>query len=213
MNGYEAPQDETRRESGGLIEGVAVALVADNKDPEGLGRVKVSYPWHSNPAQSYWARIAVPMAGKGRGTVFYPEVGDEVLVVFERKDMRFPYVLGGLWNGKDKPPEANADGKNDIRVVKTRKGHTLLFDDNDSKGRIELRLNDGKKLSIDDDGITLDDGAGNSLSIDSKGGAVAMQAASSLTLKAPSISVESTGTLTLKGTATVTVQGGMVNIN
>ena len=57
----------------------------------------------------------MPMAGKERGLVLIPEVGDEVLVAFEREDLRFPYVLGALWNGKDKPPLANDDGKNDKR--------------------------------------------------------------------------------------------------
>lgn len=213
MSGPTAAPSETSLEAGGFVKGVAVALVTQNKDPDGLGRVKVRYPWHSQPTESYWARIAVPMAGNNRGAEFLPEVGDEVLVAFEREDPRFPYVLGGLWNGKDKPPETNANGQNDIRVIKTRKGHTLLFDDNTSKGRIELKLNDGKKLVIDDDGIKLDDGAGNSLAIDSKGGSMTVQAATKLTLKAPSIVVESSGTLTLKATATVTLQGAMININ
>jgi uncharacterized protein involved in type VI secretion and phage assembly len=211
--GQDGATSETTHEAGGFVKGVAIAVVTQNKDPDGLCRVKVSYPWHSKSSESYWARIAVAMAGKDRGMVFLPEVGDEVLVVFEREDMRFPYVLGSLWNGQEKPPESNANGQNDIRVIKTRKGHTLLFDDNSSKGRIELKLNDGKKLSIDDDGIKLDDGAGNSLEIDSKGGAMTLQAATKLTLKAPSISVEAATGLTLKGSATVTVQGGMVNIN
>jgi uncharacterized protein involved in type VI secretion and phage assembly len=207
-------QREIDQESGGAIEGVAVALVTDNKDPEALGRVKVSYPWHSTPMQSYWARIAVPMAGKDYGLVLYPDVGDEVLVIFERKDIRFPYVLGGLWNGKEKPPVANANGKNDIRMLKTRKGHTLIFDDNSSKGKIELKLNDGKMLSIDDDGIKIiDDTKQNSISIDSKSGALSLQASTSITLKAPSISVEASGSLTLKSSATLTIQGAMVSIN
>lgn len=213
MLGQDNASGEVNLEAGGYLKGVAIAVVTKNKDPDGLCRVKVRYPWHSDTNESDWARIAVPMSGKDRGMVFLPEVGDEVLVAFEREDMRFPYVLGFLWNGKEKPPESNANGNNDLRVIKTRKGHTLLFDDNSSKGRIELRLNDGKKLSIDDDGIKLDDGTGNSLEIDSKGGSMTLQAATTLTLKAPSISVEATTGLTLKGSATVTIQGGMVNIN
>lgn len=211
MNANEAIH-ETNLEAGGFVKGVAIALVTQNKDPDGLGRVKLRYPWHSQTAESDWTRIAAPMAGSGRGIVFLPEVGDEVLVAFEREDMRFPYVLGGLWNGKEKPPESNAAGKNDIRVVKTRKGHVLLFDDNSSKGRIELKLNDGKKLTIDDDGIALDDGSGNSLAIDTKGGAMAIKAVNTLTLKAETISVEGK-VLTVKGTGNVTIKGSMVNIN
>lgn len=103
--------------SNGYAEGVAVALVTQNKDDKGLCRVRVQYPWHDKPTESYWARLAVPMAGRERGMVLIPEVGDEVLVGFERGDLRFPYVLGALWNAKDKPPLANSDGKNDKRIL------------------------------------------------------------------------------------------------
>src|SRR6185437_12498879 len=99
-----APPQETAHEAGGYVKGVAVALVTQNNDPEKSCRVKVRYPWHEQASESYWARLAVPMAGDGRGVVLIPEVGDEVLVAFEREDLRFPYVLGALWNGKDKPP-------------------------------------------------------------------------------------------------------------
>lgn len=205
--------NEIDLEAGGLVKGVALALVTQNRDPDGLGRVKLRYPWHHQSNESDWVRIAVTMAGAARGTLFLPEVGDEVLVAFEREDMRFPYVIGALWNGKDKPPHDNADGHNDLRVLTTRKGHTLLFDDASAKGRIELRLNDGKLLSIDDDGITLDDQAGNRIAIDSKGGAMTLQAASKLTLKAPVIAIESSGSLSLKATATAALQGQLVTIN
>ena len=62
--------------------GVVYAVVTQNKDPEGQHRVRVKFPWHDNSQESYWARIAVPMAGKDRGMAFLPEVGDEVLVAF-----------------------------------------------------------------------------------------------------------------------------------
>ena len=79
-----APPTEAALEAGGHAKGVAVAVVKENKDSSGLGRVKVSYPWHSQPHQSYWARVVTPMAGKDRGIYFIPEVEDEVLVAFER---------------------------------------------------------------------------------------------------------------------------------
>ena len=90
-------------EAGGVINGVAIGLVTQNQDKEGLCRVQVSYPWHDKPLETYWARLAMPMAGSGRGLVLIPEIGDEVLVAFERGDLRFPYVVGALWNGKDRP--------------------------------------------------------------------------------------------------------------
>ena len=112
---------ETEHEAGGVVKGVAIATVTQNQDPDKLCRVKVRFPWHENSTESYWARLATPMAGDDRGLVAIPEVGDEVLVAFEREDLRFPYVLGGLWNGKEKPPRDNSDGKNDDRIFKSRK--------------------------------------------------------------------------------------------
>src|SRR5512138_1295796 len=112
---------EAMYETGGYLKGVAIAIVTQNKDEEGQCLVKVRYPWHDQPYESYWARLMMPMAGKERGWVLIPEVGDEVVVAFEREDMRFPYVLGTLWNGKAKPPYVNDDGKNDKRAFVSRK--------------------------------------------------------------------------------------------
>lgn len=202
---------ETAHESGGYAKGMAVALVTQNKDDEGLCRVKVSYPWHDKPRESYWARLAVQMAGNGRGTVFIPEVGDEVLVGFEREDLRFPYVLGALWNGKDKPPLANDDGNNDKRIVKSRKHHYLLFDDG-AQGVVELAHENGAVVRFTDNEIELKDSQGNQLKIE-KSGAITLQATTQLKIKAATISIEATGTLELKANATLTVRGALVNIN
>ncbi|HVC12451.1 MAG TPA: phage baseplate assembly protein V [Burkholderiales bacterium] len=208
----EAVPRETALEAGGYVKGVAIAIVTQNQDPDGLCRVKVSYPWHDQPRESYWARLAMPMAGKQRGLVLIPEVDDEVLVGFEREDLRFPYVLGALWNGKDKPPLANDDGRNDKRILKSRNKHYLLFDDG-TRGVVELAHEKGRKVTLDDDGIVVEDGAGNRIRIDSNSGALTIEATGQLNIKAATISIEASGTLELKASATLTVRGALVNIN
>lgn len=210
MSTATATAGEAAYESG-HARGVAVALVTQNRDEAGLCRVKVRYPWHENPRESYWARLAVPMAGAGRGTVLIPEVGDEVLVGFERDDLRFPYVLGALWNGQDKPPLDNADGRNDLRLVRSRKGHYLLFDDG-ARGVVELAHENGAVVRFSDDEIELKDSQGNRLRIE-KSGAMSLQANTQLSIKAATISIEASGTLDLKANATLTIRGAMVNIN
>jgi uncharacterized protein involved in type VI secretion and phage assembly len=213
MSLMEAPApSETSLEAGGHAKGVAVAVVKQNKDNSGLGRVKVSYPWHSQPQESYWARVAMPMAGKNRGVYFIPEVEDEVLVAFERGDLRFPYIVGSLWNGKDKSPQTNADGKNDVRQIRSRKDHKLTFNDG-TKGLVQLELNDGKKVAIDDDGIVIDDGKGNSVAIKSNGGSITLQASTKIEIKAPQIVIEASGTLDLKAGPTMSLSAGIININ
>ncbi|HKW84189.1 MAG TPA: phage baseplate assembly protein V [Burkholderiaceae bacterium] len=211
MNDVIVSPSETALEAGGHAKGVAVALVTQNQDDEGLCRVKVRYPWHDKPRESYWARLAVPMAGDRRGIVFIPEVGDEVLVAFEREDLRFPYVLGALWNGQDKPPLANDDGKNDKRIVKSRKKHYLLFDDG-ARGVVELAHENGGIVRFTDSEIELKDKEGNRLKIE-KSGAISLEANGRLSIKAAAITIEASGTLELKASATLTVRGALVNIN
>jgi uncharacterized protein involved in type VI secretion and phage assembly len=203
---------ETTLEEGGFLKGVGIGLVTQNKDPDGLCRVKVRFPWHEKPSESYWARLAAPMAGDGRGLVVIPEVGDEVLVIFEREDLRFPYVLGALWNGKDKPPLANDDGKNDKRIFKSRKKHYLLFDDG-AQGVVELAHERGRGVTFDDNGFTVKDERGNQVKVDSNSGAMTIEATGQLNIKAAAITIEATGTLELKANATLTIRGSLVQIN
>jgi uncharacterized protein involved in type VI secretion and phage assembly len=191
--------------------GVATALVVDNRDDSGTGRVKIRYPWSDRPLDTYWARVATPMTGSKRGFYFIPEEGDEVLVSFERGDFRVPYVIGALWNTNARPP-ATADGANDLRLIRTRKGHTLTFDDG-AKGRVQLDLNTGKRLSMDDDTIALQDEKGNALTIQSSTGTLTIRATGRVLLQASQISLESTGTIDIKAGATLTLQGSLVNIN
>lgn len=207
-----APSEITL-EAGGAAKGVAVAIVRENKDSSGQGRVKVSFPWHSQPQESYWARVATPMAGANRGVYFIPEVNDEVLVAFERGDLRFPYVVGSLWNGQDQSPEKNADGKNDVRVIHSRSDHKITINDNSGTPLVQIELADGKRVTLNNDGIELDDKQGNKVTIQSAGGSITVQAATSLSLKAPQISIEASGTMTVKSGGTLTVQGSLVTIN
>ncbi|MEA2176331.1 MAG: hypothetical protein QOD00_3923, partial [Blastocatellia bacterium] len=151
MNLLDVFMDGAERDARDLrIGGVVVGIVTNNQDPDEMGRVKVKFPWLSDEDESNWARVATPMAGKERGLYLLPEVEDEVLVAFENGDMRFPYVLGSLWNGKDTPPAKNDDGKNNVRVLKSRSGHVIRLTDEDGKEKIEI-IDKSEKNSIEID--------------------------------------------------------------
>jgi len=203
---------ETSVEDGGYVKGVGIALVTQNKDPDGLGRVKLRYTWFDQPRESVWARVAMPMAGDDRGFAMIPEVGDEVAVCFERGDLRFPIVIGALFGGKAKIPFKNGDGKNDLRIIKSRAGHTLTFNDGQQKS-VELALQDGKKLLIDDNSVALQDDKGNKFKIDSQSGAIEISATGKLTIKAAQIEITATATCDVKGTGKLALNGGVVMIN
>lgn len=92
---------------GSRCAGLVSGTVTDTQDPEGSGRVKVRFPWLSDEYASDWARTA-QSGGTGGGEAFIPEVGDEVLVGFEHGHLDRPYVLAGLYNGKDRPGGAGS---------------------------------------------------------------------------------------------------------
>jgi phage protein D len=142
--------------------GVVSGEVTHNIDPEGLGRVKVKLPWYSDDNESAWARCATPMAGKGIGAYFLPDVGDEVLVAFVQGNFDDPMVLGGLWNGKRLPPATNKDGLNRLRLIKTKAGHTITLDDTKNAEKVQIRSKSGLTVTLDDapnaPGITLEGG-------------------------------------------------------
>jgi phage baseplate assembly protein V len=194
--------------------GVAIAVVTNNRDPDGLGRVKVSLPWLADQVETDWARVVSPMAGPGRGVFFLPEVDDEVLVAFEHGDPGSAYVLGGLWNGKDKPPESNSDGKNNLRVIKSRAGHVIRLTDTDGEEKIEI----------------IDKSASNSIVISTKDNTITITAAADVTLQSSkgklklsgngveisstaAVKIEASANMDLKAAAQLNVKGALVNIN
>jgi phage protein D len=165
-----------------------VGIVTDNKDPQGWGRVKVKLPTLTEAHTSNWARVVAAGAGPNRGFDCLPEINDEVLVGFEHGDIHRPYILGGVWNGKDAPSEKVGDsiqgGKVRLRTMKTRTGHTLQFVEEDkgsSKAGVRVETTKGHKIYFNDSDacieistagghkIKLDD-RGKSISIDSSGG-------------------------------------------
>jgi phage baseplate assembly protein V len=134
--------------------GVVPAEVVQN-DGNDQGDVKVKYYWFDNGATvSEWARVVQLYAGGGYGSLFVPEVGDEVLVAFFQGDMRQPYILGGLYNGKKKPPTAHDEGR-DQKIIRTKAGHQILFDDKEKE--ITISTASGAKVVLKDSGeITLE---------------------------------------------------------
>ncbi|MBX3158751.1 MAG: hypothetical protein KF773_22470 [Deltaproteobacteria bacterium] len=117
--------------------GVHYGIVCQNKDPDGLNRVKVRLPWldGGDKDQTHWAQLATPMEGQKFGWYCVPDVDDVVAVVFIAGDISQPVVLGGVYSKTDGPPEPNQDGKNNFRGYRSRSGHRLIMDDS-GKGKV-----------------------------------------------------------------------------
>jgi len=173
---------------GGRLYGVCPAVVTDIKDPDGQGRVKVKLPWAKDTGSDEyeaWARLATLMGGNNRGSWFIPHTGDEVLVGFEHGDPRRPYVLGGLWNGKDSPPTSmDGSGNNYKKILCSKNGVKITLDDTDGQETMILETPGGQKVTLKDgqNSVEIDDSNGNSVTLGTSG--ITVNASSTVTIQA-----------------------------
>jgi phage protein D/phage baseplate assembly protein gpV len=194
------------------ISGVVPALVNDINDPDKQLRVRLTFPWMSDDYVSDWSRVAQVGAGKDRGFVVMPEVGDEVLVAFEQGDMRRPYVVGGLYNGKDTAktgPGQLFDGSTkavNYRLFTSRLGHNLVFVDSDKDAGVTLATGDGKiVIRLNQAKKVLEVESGGDLTINVKGN-VKLEAKGNLDLTAAQVKIKASSSLSLEG-AQVSIKG------
>ncbi|MCI1278627.1 MAG: phage baseplate assembly protein V [Nitrospira sp.] len=204
------------QQENGTMEGVAIGIVTNNKDPDGLGRVKVRFPWRENSRESYWARVVATGAGKDRGLYWVPEVNDEVLLVCDKKDIQHIFVVGSLWNGKDKPAADNADGENNTRLIRSRSGHEIRLFDKKGQGKVEIKSEKGHTVTMDDQQSTIeikDSGGSNKITISATQNGITIESGLSMTLKSQSISIEAGATMTLKASGALILKGTPILLN
>ncbi|OIV36368.1 hypothetical protein BIV57_16720 [Mangrovactinospora gilvigrisea] len=208
---------------GQRLPGVVIATVTDVNDPLQQGRVKLSFPWLSDDYVSDWAR-SVQYGGVGGGGVICPEVGDEVLVSFDRGALDHPYVIGGLYNGRDKPSRHDVrltdatGGKTNRRSLVSRSGNRLeLLDAPTGPRGVRLRTGDDRmKVYLDQIGSVLEISGTGRVSVQG-GPAVEIGAKGAVSVTGAAVSVRAEGALSLAGTevnisaATLTVEAGEFN--
>lgn len=193
------------RASGG--DGIVVAQVSDANDPIHQGRVKLTFPWLSDDYVSDWARTLQPGAGKDRGFMVVPEVGDEVLVAFEQGDPQRPYVLGGLFNGVDTPSSKGPsliDGNSGAvnrRSFISRKGHRIdLFDEDGKTEGITAETGDGKlKIGLNSVKTQIVVHSDGTIQIEGSKGIVIDAGSSDIEMKGKKISITATNGASLSG--------------
>ena len=192
-----------------------IGKVTNNDDPEGLGRVRVKFPTLTEEHESQWARVVAIGAGANRGFDCLPEIDDEVLLGFEHGDIHRPFVLGGLWNGQDSPPEKVSDSvtgsKVRVRTFKTRTGHQLQFVEEDkggSKKGIKIKSVSGHQVYLNDSDRTIEikTNGGHTVKLDDSGQSISMESTGSVSIKAVT-------TLDLQAGGIVTVKGALINLN
>ncbi len=214
----------------GLQIGIVTAL---ESDPEGEDRIKVKLPMVSTKDDGVWARLSTLDAGKDRGTFFRPEIDDEVIVGFLNDDPRYPVILGMVHSSKHVAPEPASD-KNHIKGYVSREKMKMTFDDEkkvmsfetpggnkmvfseEDKG-IVIQDQNGNKITMNDSGIQIESSKDISFKaskdVKAEGANVELKAQTGLKLSGSASAELSGANLSVKGSGSTVIKGGVVQIN
>jgi uncharacterized protein involved in type VI secretion and phage assembly len=220
VTGGNAPTRDAR------MPGLAIGVVTDVREPgaAGKGAVKLRFPWLSDDYVTDWVRT-VQFGGVDGGGVISPEVNDEVLVGFEQGSLDHPYVLGGLYNGVDKPSPHDiplvdpTSGRVNRRSLVSRSGNRIELLDPPrgasgvrlatGNGRLEVLLNERDtsiKVAVRGQGTT------TSITLTSQG--IVLDAGTGdLELRGRSVAITGRTDVRIDGGALAELQGRLVRIN
>ena len=193
-------------------------LVVDNRDPEGLGRLKIRVPSVLGPdTVTGWATACVPFGGDAnQGLLFVPEMGAGVWVEFEEGNLEFPIWVGTYWSkpggeseapkpvGTDGTQEGEVQDPPTAKIIKTTKGHTLQFEDRDGDERVTLvEAGHNHVLTMDGNGIAITHGTGgHSITLAEDDISITTASGATLTLTQSGVSVDAgAGNVEVKGSA------------
>ena len=191
----------------GLLTGIVLQI---SDDPDQLNRVKVKIPLMQNEQEGVWARFGVPYASEGFGSLFYPEVNDEVILGFFNGDPSSPVILGSLYSSKRQVPQ-ELEKKNNTKQLLTREKLSVTFDE--EKKSITVSTPGNRKVVLDDDGkkITLEDPNGNKIEMSDSG--INLETKKDITVKATGkFKVDAKGGIELKSTSDLKAEGLNVEI-
>ena len=168
-------------------------VTALENDPQGRLRIEVSLDWlaatDGGEAPLAWATIVTPYADNEQGFQMLPEIGSTVVVGFQAGHLDHPYVIGSVWNGNASPPEPMTDANN-LRLVQTRSGSRLEFDDTPGAVAIRVSTPGGHQITMDDGGMRVEVRASSGARIElTPAGGVTVEAASTVDVSAAMVTV------------------------
>ena len=190
--------------------GVCTAIVESVDDPEHEGRVTLRFPWLDDSTVSDWCRVSQLYAGNGYGSLFVPEAKDEVLVAFVHGEMAEPIVLGGLYNGADKPATYHdSKARKDQKLVRTKAGHQILLDDGSQSRQVEIKTAGGHVAGLDDQNkiVRVKSTGGHELVLDDSARSIKLTSS-----VGASIEIDSAGKITIKGTSEIALEAPKISL-
>lgn len=161
-----------------------------SQDPNGDFRVLVTLPLVEG-SDGVWARLGQYYASSGFGAIFYPEIGDEVVLGFMEEDPAAPVILGSVYSSKRKPTYPPNDA-NDIKALVTRQKMEIWFDDKDVI--LHIKTPAGRIVKLDDKAkeVQIADPFGNYV-----------------LMKQSSVDIYSAGDLNITAAKNMTIKAGM----
>jgi len=167
-----------------------LAVVKNNDDPQGQGRVRVQFQWQQESYMSDWIRVASPDGGGSdgvgvnRGFVFVPEVGDQVFVSFLDNNPDKPFVSGSAFHGSNSSGQSHA-----IRTIMTKRGNKVIMNDNEGS-------------------ITVSDASGNTWYMDGKGN-ISVNAPNTFSVTAKDINLSASNSISTSAGMNIVESAGM----
>ncbi|MFD3000325.1 type VI secretion system Vgr family protein [Pontibacter toksunensis] len=179
------------------------AMVTDNHDEKGLGRIRVKFHWMEGSEKSPWLRVTTPHAGGGKGMFLMPEVGEEVIVGFEGDSPTKPYVIGSVYHGKAKCSFGN--GGNDVKALQSKSGNKVLMNDKD--GSVQVSDSKGNDVMVDGNGnINITSSASIKLTCGSS--SMELKSDGTITINGKGVSISGTESITATGGQNATIGSG-----
>lgn len=199
--------------SGPLFFGLYPAIVTEIVDPDSLGRMQVKFPSLGQGGDDVraWATLITPYADDNQGFEFLPAVNTQVVVAFEAGNPRRPYIVGSCWNGKEGLPEA-PEAANNKRLIKTRSGSLLEFDDTGGAAKVTISTSQGHQLILDEGAqeVSLKHFNGCVITFNA-GGQIEIQANATVEITAPAVNVHA-ATATFDGMVNCTTLNASVGV-
>lgn len=208
------------------IYGVITGTVVENYNPDYLGKIKVTYSFgETGKNKSGWIPVAVPYVSQEAGMYFFPEMGTEVLISFILGNINRPVVVGSLWNNNIKTPKNVDFEKNTIKMIHTKAGHKIIFNEEPDKETIEIITKKGLQINLtdsDEKATITDNNKKTAVTVDFKNGSIDLNADKKVTLSVggtAGVTVESnsiklsSGSIEIKGTQSLKTEGQTTSIN
>lgn len=199
-------------------------IVTDNKDPQKRARLKLRVPSVLADQETDWTLPCLPYGGIAQqGMFMVPEVDAQVWVEFEEGDIHRPIWVGTFWQQEGDPPEDAAKEEPTTRLLQTKSGHILQFDDADGEEQFRLHHPSEAEVVIDPNGtisltdaqgatVTLDADAGEILIEDANGNSMLMSSSGTTIEDSNGNKIEMAGSgITVKGQQIV-VEGSQVSL-